>query len=110
MPISSSPSDGINSHIRAAYAEHFQPEIDWRRNKFVWLGTHRVFEAFTFVFVATEWGWFQAHAYRFNADTSTFIVETREENWRAAGLERADQAARSISASGSSRRGSRARA
>ncbi len=86
-------SDGINSRIRAAYAEHFQPEIDWRRNKFVWLGTHRVFEAFTFVFVATEWGWFQAHAYRFNADTSTFIVETREESWRAAGLDRADRAA-----------------
>ncbi len=84
-------ADGINSRVRAAYAEHFQPEIDWRRNKYVWLGTHRVFEAFTFVFVATEWGWFQAHAYRFDAQTSTFIVETREESWRAAGLDRADQ-------------------
>jgi anthraniloyl-CoA monooxygenase len=86
-------ADGINSRLRADYAEHFQPEIDWRRNKYVWLATHRVFEAFTFVFVATEWGWFQAHAYRFNADTSTFIVETREESWRAAGLDRADQSA-----------------
>ncbi len=86
-------SDGINSRIRSAYAEHFQPEIDWRRNKFVWLGTHRLFPAFTFVFVQTEWGWFQAHAYRFDAGASTFIVETREESWRAAGLERADQAA-----------------
>ena len=86
-------SDGINSRIRAAYAEHFQPEIEWRKNKFVWLGTHRLFEAFTFIFVQTEWGWFQAHAYRFNADSSTFIVETREETWRAAGLERADTAA-----------------
>jgi anthraniloyl-CoA monooxygenase len=85
-------SDGINSRIRAAYAEHFQPEIEWRRNKFVWLGTHRRFDAFTFIFIATEWGWFQAHAYRFNADTSTFIVETREENWRAAGLDKADTA------------------
>jgi anthraniloyl-CoA monooxygenase len=86
-------ADGINSRIRGAYAEHFQPEIDWRKNKFVWLGTHRLFEAFTFVFVQTEWGWFQAHAYRFNADQSTFIVETREESWRAAGLDRADTAA-----------------
>jgi anthraniloyl-CoA monooxygenase len=85
-------SDGINSRIRAAYAEHFQPEIEWRRNKFVWLGTHKRFDAFTFIFIATEWGWFQAHAYRFNADTSTFIVETREENWRAAGLDKADTA------------------
>jgi anthraniloyl-CoA monooxygenase len=86
-------ADGINSRIRGAYAEQFQPEIEWRRNKFVWLGTHRLFEAFTFIFVQTEWGWFQAHAYRFNADTSTFIVETREESWRAAGLDRADTAA-----------------
>jgi anthraniloyl-CoA monooxygenase len=86
-------ADGINSRVRAAYAEHFQPEIDWRRNKYVWLGTRRLFEAFTFAFVATEWGWFQAHAYRFDADQSTFIVETREESWRAAGLERADTAA-----------------
>ncbi len=86
-------ADGINSRIRAAYAEQFQPEIDWRRNKFVWLGTTKLFEAFTFIFVQTEWGWFQVHAYRFNADTSTFIVETREETWRAAGLERADTVA-----------------
>jgi len=85
-------SDGINSRIRAAYAEHFQPEIEWRKNKFCWLGTHKLFEAFTFIFIATEWGWFQAHAYRFNATTSTFIVETREENWRAAGLDKADTA------------------
>jgi anthraniloyl-CoA monooxygenase len=83
-------SDGINSRVRAAYAEHFQPEIEWRKNKFVWLGTTKLFPAFTFIFVQTEWGWFQVHAYRFNADTSTFIVETREETWHAAGLDRAD--------------------
>lgn len=83
-------SDGINSRIRALNTEHFQPEIDWRKNKFVWLGTHHLFPAFTFIFVQTEWGWFQAHAYRFNRDTSTFIVETREESWRAAGLDKAD--------------------
>ena len=83
-------ADGINSRIRAAHAEHFQPEIEWRRNKFVWLGTKHLFPAFTFLFVQTEWGWFQAHAYRFNDTTSTFIVETREESWRAAGLARAD--------------------
>ena len=61
-----------------------------RTNRFAWLGTHKLFEAFTFIFVETEWGWFQAHAYRFNADTSTFIIETREPTWRAAGLDRMD--------------------
>jgi anthraniloyl-CoA monooxygenase len=83
-------ADGINSTIRTRYADHFQPSIEVRSNRFAWLGTHRLFEAFTFIFVETEWGWFQAHAYRFNADTSTFIVETREETWRAAGLDGMD--------------------
>ena len=80
-------ADGINSTIRSHYADHFRPSIDARTNRFAWLGTHKLFAAFTFIFVETEWGWFQAHAYRFNDDTSTFIVETRETTWRAAGLD-----------------------
>ena len=83
-------ADGVNSPTRTRYADHFQPSIDVRKNRFVWLGTHKLFEAFTFIFVETDWGWFQAHAYRFNADSSTFIVETREETWRAAGLAETD--------------------
>jgi len=81
-------ADGANSFIRRKYAEHFRPEIDARRCKYVWLGTHKRFEAFTFAFEETEWGWFQAHAYRFEPDTSTFIVETPEENWLKAGIDR----------------------
>ncbi|HET7880164.1 MAG TPA: bifunctional salicylyl-CoA 5-hydroxylase/oxidoreductase [Acetobacteraceae bacterium] len=85
-------ADGINSRIRTRHAAHFRPTIDIRKNKFVWLGTHRLFQAFTFIFVETEHGWFQAHAYRFNRDTSTFIVETTETAWRAAGLDTLDAA------------------
>ena len=51
-----------------------------------------MFQAFTFILVETAYGWFQAHAYRFNHDTSTFIVETTEPNWRAAGLDQLDTA------------------
>jgi anthraniloyl-CoA monooxygenase len=80
-------SDGLNSRIRAKYAATYQPDIDVRRCRFVWLGTHKRFEAFTFAFEETPWGWFQAHAYRFDDDTSTFIVETPEPVWKAAGLE-----------------------
>src|SRR5262249_21081127 len=47
---------------------------------------HKRFDAFTFAFERTEWGWFQAHAYRFDRDTSTFIVETPDGVWQAAGL------------------------
>ncbi len=83
-------ADGVNSAIRTRYADHFKPSIEVRTNRFAWLGTHKLFEAFTFIFVETEFGWFQAHAYRFNADTSTFIVETSETTWRAAGLDQMD--------------------
>ena len=85
-------SDGINSRIRERYAATFAPDIDLRRCRFVWLGTKQRFDAFTFAFVETPHGWFQAHAYRFDDDTSTFIVETPEETWQAAGLETMSQA------------------
>jgi anthraniloyl-CoA monooxygenase len=80
-------ADGLNSRIRSKYAATFQPDVDVRKCRFVWLGTHKRFDAFTFAFEHTEWGWFQAHAYRFDRDTSTFIVETPDDVWRAAGLE-----------------------
>ncbi|MBX9854351.1 MAG: bifunctional salicylyl-CoA 5-hydroxylase/oxidoreductase [Gemmatimonadaceae bacterium] len=84
-------SDGINSKIRTAYAEVFRPDIVVRPNRFVWLGTPRRFEAFTFDFRRTEHGWFQAHIYQFDANTSTCIVECPEPVWRAHGLDEADQ-------------------
>ena len=80
-------ADGVNSRVRAAYAEHFKPEIDTRACKFVWLGTHAKFDdAFTFIFEKTEHGWVWAHAYQFDADTATFIVECSQETWDAWGF------------------------
>lgn len=84
-------SDGINSRIRTRYATTFEPDIDTRQCRFVWLGTHKLFDAFTFAFEKTEHGWFQAHAYRFDDSTSTFIVEAPEAVWRAAGIEQMSQ-------------------
>jgi anthraniloyl-CoA monooxygenase len=75
-------ADGLNSRSRAAFADHFQPDIDTRKCKFVWLGTHQKFDdAFTFIFEKTEHGWVWAHAYQFDPDTATFIVECSEETW-----------------------------
>ena len=79
-------SDGINSRFREAYKEHLDVNIDLRPNKFVWLGTHKVFDAFTFIFKETDQGWIWVHAYRFDNETSTFIVECRESTWTALGL------------------------
>ncbi len=80
-------ADGVNSRIRKHYQEQFQPDFDVRTCKYVWLGTTKQFEAFTFLFEETEHGWFQAHCYRFDDQMSTFIVEAPEETWRACGLD-----------------------
>ena len=81
-------ADGVNSATRAAMADAFEPEVVPQHNRYTWLGTRRPFPAFTFFFRETAFGWFQAHCYQFAEDTSTFIVECREETWRAAGLDR----------------------
>ena len=84
-------SDGLNSKIRTAHAETFRPDIEIRRNKFIWLGTNHVFDAFTFIFAETEHGWVWAHAYRFDDRTSTFIVECAPDTWSGLGFDAMDQ-------------------
>jgi anthraniloyl-CoA monooxygenase len=83
-------ADGINSRVRNTYAAMFQPELDRRKCRFVWLGTTLPLHAFTFLFERTEHGWFTVHAYRFDEELSTFIVECREETWLAHGLDNAE--------------------
>jgi anthraniloyl-CoA monooxygenase len=85
-------SDGINSRFRDARAEAFGVDVDVRVNRFVWLGTSKVFDAFTFAFEETDSGWIWAHAYRFAPNCSTFIVECSEETWRRCGFDSMDQA------------------
>ncbi|MCR8723178.1 bifunctional salicylyl-CoA 5-hydroxylase/oxidoreductase [Frigidibacter sp. ROC022] len=81
-------SDGINSRIRREYESAFRPDVDLRKCKFVWLGTHQKFDdAFTFIFEKTEHGWAWAHVYQFDANTATFIVECLQPTWDAWGFE-----------------------
>jgi len=80
-------SDGINSQVRTTYADKFGVDIDVRRNRFCWLGTTRMFDAFAFLFEKTEAGWIWAHAYRFDETHSTFIVECSPETWTGLGLD-----------------------
>ena len=83
-------ADGVNSRLRSRHAAVFRPDIDVRKCRFIWLGTTQKFPAFTFAFEQTQHGWFQIHAYQFSAGLSTVIVETREETWRAHGLDQLD--------------------
>ncbi|MDR7127415.1 bifunctional salicylyl-CoA 5-hydroxylase/oxidoreductase [Pseudotabrizicola sp. 4114] len=86
-------ADGLNSRTRQTYADRFGAQIDMRRNHFVWLGTRQKFDdAFTFIFEKTEHGWIYAHAYQFDADTATFIVECGPETYEAFGFANLSQA------------------
>ncbi len=83
-------ADGANSRIRDRYADHFKPDIDLRLNRFVWLGSDRKLDAFTFVFEETEHGSIWIHAYQFEPETSTVIVECSPETWAGLGFEEMD--------------------
>lgn len=83
--------DGLNSRVRSRYADTYKPDVEMRDCRFVWLGTKKTFDAFTFAFEQTEHGWFAAHAYKFDGDTSTFIVETPQAVWEAHGLDKMSQ-------------------
>lgn len=80
-------SDGIASITRKKYEDVFRPNTQVRQNRFIWLGSRRKLDAFTFDFRETEWGWFNLHAYRFDEDWSTFIIETPEKTWLRAGID-----------------------
>lgn len=84
--------DGVNSWVREHYKQFFQPDIDWRKCKFCWLGADFKLPAFTFIYEENEHGLFTVHAYPFEENTSTWIVECREETWKKAGLDKADEA------------------
>ena len=90
-------ADGVNSGMRARYADAFGPRIDLRPNRFVWLGTTKPFPAFTFHFRETEHGLWRVHAYQYRSAApapeaiSTFIVEATDATWRAAGMDTASE-------------------
>ena len=80
-------ADGLNSKTRMEFEDTFKPDIDVRRCPFVWLGTHQKFDnAFTFIFEKTDKGWIWVHAYQFDKDTATFIVECSQETFDAYGF------------------------
>lgn len=81
-------ADGVNSTVRLRYAEHFQPELDVRANRYIWYGTHQLFHGLTLTFRENSAGVFAAHSYKFSPTTSTFIVECDPQTWSKAGFER----------------------
>ena len=84
-------ADGVNSTVRRLLEPRVRVDTDIRPNRFVWLGTSKPFPEFTFYFRTDAHGLWRVHAYQYAPDRSTFIVECRDETWRAAGLDRADE-------------------
>ena len=78
-------ADGVNSLTRQACADRFQPDVDLRAARYMWLGTPLVFDAFKFFIAETDFGVVQAHAYPYSDSMSTFIVELEEESWKRSG-------------------------
>jgi anthraniloyl-CoA monooxygenase len=85
-------ADGVRSALREAHADRFRPRFAAGSSRYIWFGTERTFDSFTFAFRANTDGFFQAHAYPFDGQMSTFIVECDDASWRAAGLDTASEA------------------
>ena len=84
-------ADGLNSRVRSANPEAFEASVEMGKARFVWLGSDKSFDAFTFIVRENEHGTFQVHAYQFQEGTSTFIVECDEQSWKNAGFEVDDE-------------------
>src|SRR5205807_1437409 len=80
-------ADGVNSRLRQAFAENFKPELSVRPNKYIWYGSHQLFHGLTLTFRETPAGTFAAHSYKFDGNTSTFIIECDPQTWANAGFQ-----------------------
>ena len=77
-------ADGVNSGVRSRYAAEFKPDLDLRSHRYIWYGTNQLFHGLTLTFREDDAGVFAAHSYKFNRNTSTFIVECDQKTWERA--------------------------
>lgn len=84
-------ADGVSSATRERYAEDFGAEVVTHRGLYLWCGADFALPTALFRPVETEFGTFVAHAYPYQADRSTFLIETDEETWRRAGFDRSTE-------------------
>ncbi len=82
--------DGAGSRFREHLADQLQPSFEVATAKFIWFGTTYPFEGLTFIHQRSEHGVFAVHGYPIGDGIGTFIVETDEPTWRAAGLDEFD--------------------
>ena len=79
--------DGIGSQIRTQFATDFGTKIELKKNRFVWMGSTKPLDAFTYFFRNTPFGMIVAHAYQYEKGMSTWIFECSDATWKNAGFE-----------------------
>ena len=85
-------SDGIASAIRTKYEKEFGTKIELKKNRFVWLGSTKPLDAFTYFFRSTPYGTIVAHTYQYEEGMSTWIFECSDETWQKHGFEVTNEA------------------
>ncbi|WP_395067407.1 bifunctional salicylyl-CoA 5-hydroxylase/oxidoreductase [Flavobacterium sp.] len=85
-------SDGIGSQIRTKFASEFGTKIELKKNRFVWLGSTKPLDAFTYFFRNTEHGLIVAHSYQYEEGMSTWIFECSDETWQKFNFEVTNEA------------------
>ena len=83
--------DGINSQIRERHTTDFGTKIKLEKNKFVWLGSTKPLDSFTYFFRTTAYGTFVAHSYQYQQGMSTWIFECSPSTWEKAGFNTTDE-------------------
>lgn len=83
--------DGVNSRLRKLHSGTFGTNVATGRNKYIWLGTGKVFDAFNFAFTETDAGWIWFYGYGFDGQASTVIVECSPETWAGLGFDALDE-------------------
>lgn len=80
-------ADGIGSTIRTQYQNEFGTNIQLKSNRFVWMGSTKPLDAFTYFFRTTPYGLMVAHTYQYEEGMSTWIFECTDETWKNSGFE-----------------------
>lgn len=85
-------TDGISSAIRTKYQKEFGTKVELKKNRFVWLGSTKPLDAFTYFFRSTPHGTIVAHSYQYEEGMSTWIFECSDETWQKHGFEVTNEA------------------
>lgn len=79
--------DGIGSSIRTQFESDFETKVELKKNKFVWMGSTKPLDAFTYFFRSTPKGAFVAHTYQYEEGMSTWIFECSPQTWENFGFD-----------------------